>query len=155
MIVRNGKKSYRKHRKRFTLSDLANFNSEATNWDGDVQEMWREVYEDREETSDRCHVVDVTERQRHQSSSTSEEISGEDGDLYHTSYLSESILARIVDQAELARAQWDNSNNKSGQNRRSRRHYEKLDSRKKIWDDAGLKPHILITERENTQHSSP
>ena len=145
------KKSQRKHRKRFSPSDLANFNSEATSWDDDVQEMWREVYEDGEETSYSCHSLDVNGRQRHQSFSSSEEISSEDGDLDQTSYVSESILSRLVDQAELARAQWSNSYNKSCQKRRSRHHSEKLDRGKKTnpqWSDSDVKSHILTTERD-------
>ncbi|GFS13919.1 E3 ubiquitin-protein ligase ARIH1 [Elysia marginata] len=112
--VKSEKKSQRKHRRKFTGLDLSAINTEARYHEEDVEEMWREEYEDNDGGVQILSAEDVNQL---------ETLASDQADCEREEKLdndfSESVWACLVDQAERARAQWNRVSHKPRQRRRS------------------------------------
>ncbi|RUS92224.1 hypothetical protein EGW08_000077, partial [Elysia chlorotica] len=135
------KKSKRKHRERFTKADLYDFNSEATDWEEDVEEMWQEVYEDTDRT-------DISEP-------SAEIFEAEKRELYPFS-ISDNLLAHLIDEAKAAGPRCNQAFIRSRQTHRPIRHGEHLASGGRTsphWNNSDIKNHLFFIERE--AHADP
>ncbi|GFR78277.1 E3 ubiquitin-protein ligase ARIH1 [Elysia marginata] len=100
----NVKKSKTKRRTGFTKSDLVVLNSEMATLDGDVEEMWREVYEDTKNFGISKQGVDAIERQGQETTSKNSEENYYSCNWRNSSYsLLDCVMVGLIDQA--ARAQ--------------------------------------------------